>query len=134
MPGSATRRRPGAEGMRQHGDAVAGAGLGEDRLEMILDGVLGQRHLPCHRARIAAGGEQAEELLLSDGEATGAGEQLKALGCGCLLDRDDDGRSVAGSLPWRWPWSWRWRRSCFVESEPGRAQRQPEPVGKMYAS
>jgi RNA polymerase sigma-70 factor (TIGR02960 family) len=50
----------GAQGARQHSDAVSGAGLGEDRLEMVLDGVLGQRHLARHGAGTDASGKKAE--------------------------------------------------------------------------
>ncbi len=51
---------PGAEGAGQDGDAVVSAGLGEDRLEMVLDRVLRQRHLTRHRPRVTARGQQAE--------------------------------------------------------------------------
>src|SRR6266851_1275476 len=87
---------------------VAGAGLGEDRLQMILDRVLGQRHLAGHGMRVAAGGEQAEQLVLAGGEAEGAGEQIKAVGRGDLLDGDDDGRRAGVSLGWPSACRWRW--------------------------
>ena len=57
-----------------------GAGLREDRLEMILDRQLGQPHLSGHGPRVAAGGEQSEQLGFAGGEAEGAGEQVKAAG------------------------------------------------------
>jgi hypothetical protein len=88
---SSVRLVPGAEGAGEDGDAVASAALGEDGLEVVLDGVLGQCHLAGHRSGVAAGGQQAEQLGFAVGEAVGAAEQLKSLGGGCFLDRDDEG-------------------------------------------
>jgi hypothetical protein len=52
--------KPGAEGSRQQGDAIACVRLGEDRFEVILDRVLGQRHLAGQGAGVAADRKQAE--------------------------------------------------------------------------
>ena len=38
--------RSGAEGTREQGAPVAGGGFGEDRLEVVLDSVLGDPHVP----------------------------------------------------------------------------------------
>src|SRR6266568_6545570 len=70
----------GAEGAREDGDPVVGAGLDEDRLEVILDRVLGQRHLARHRAGVTAGGEQAEQFVFARGETEGPAEQVEAAG------------------------------------------------------
>ncbi len=55
---------------------------------MVLDRVLGNLHPAGHRARVTAGGEQAEQLVLAGGEAGGAGEQVKPAGRGGLLGAD----------------------------------------------
>jgi hypothetical protein len=77
----------GAEGARQYGDAIVGAGLGKDRLEVVLDRVLGQRHPARHRSSVAAGGEQANKLVFADAEAEGAAKELEPLRGGGLLVR-----------------------------------------------
>jgi len=63
-------------------DAVAGAGPGEDRFEVVLNGVLGQGHLARQRAGVTAGGWQAEQLALAGAEPEGAAEEVKPVGGG----------------------------------------------------
>jgi len=67
-----------------------GASLGENRLEVILDRVLGQRHLARHRSRVAARGKHAEQFVFAGTQPESAAEELDPLGGGRLLDSDDD--------------------------------------------
>ncbi len=96
-----------------------GASLGENRLEVILDRVLGQRHLARHPSGVAARGKQAEQFVFAGTQAESAAEELDSLGSGRLFDSDDDRcGSAGGRLVWR---------------KPGGTQSKPEAISQMCA-
>ena len=85
----------GAEGAGLEGDPVAGSGLIEDRLQVVLDGVPGEGHLAGYCPGVAASSQQAEQLVFADGQAVSAGEQVEAVGSGCFL-------GSVGDVRYRW--------------------------------
>src|SRR6204780_4605433 len=89
---------------------------------MVLDGVLGQRHLACHGAGADAGGKQAKQFVLAGREGEGSAEQVEALGGGFLLKGDDEGRAAVFRRVWP-----------VAEREPGGPQGEPEAVSEMRA-
>src|SRR5215472_11118246 len=112
--------RGAAESAGQDTHAVAGAGLGEDRLELVLDGQVGQRHPVRYFPGVAAGREQAEQFALAGGAAECPGEQVKAVGRGCLLDGHDEGRATVAR-----------RAGLFCGAERGCPQREPQAIGQV---
>jgi hypothetical protein len=59
------------------------------RFEIVLDGVLRQRHLPGHGPGVAAGGDQAKQLVFARAESEGPAKELVPLR-GRLLDREHE--------------------------------------------
>jgi hypothetical protein len=75
-----------------------------NRLEVILDRVLGQRHLTRHPPGVAARGKQAEQFVFAGTQAESPAEKLDPLRGGRFLDSDDDRcRSAGGGLVRRKP-------------------------------
>ena len=67
-------QRSGAQGARKQGAPVAGSGLGEDRFEVVLDGVFGDEHVPGDVPGGGSGGEMMQEFGLARGKPGCPGE------------------------------------------------------------
>ena len=66
--------------------ATAYAGLVEDRLEVVLDGVFTDRHAVRNFRCVGIYGEQLEHLSFADGKCVTSGKQVHPLGSWCFLD------------------------------------------------
>ena len=80
---------------RQQGPAVARSGLREDRLEMVLHGVLGHEHQLRDAARIRAADQMLEEFELASAQTARAAEERHALRGRAGFDGDGDARIAA---------------------------------------
>lgn len=67
-----------------------GAGLGEDCLQVVLQGVFGDLESARCRPRVVAGGEPSEHVGFPAGEAVGSGEQVGTVQRAAVLDGDGD--------------------------------------------
>lgn len=92
-----------AEGAGEKCRSGVRGGLLEDRLQVVLDGVLGQGHLVRDVPGVDAGGESGEQFCLARGQPEGPGEEGGAVGWGGLLDGDRDVPVLAGTARRRSP-------------------------------
>jgi hypothetical protein len=83
-------RGSGAEGSGKQPWPAAGIGFGEDGLEVVLHGVLGQEQLTGQSLGIAAGREVLQQLGFALAESEGPCEHVESLGGRALLDADGD--------------------------------------------
>ena len=60
-----SRQRSGAQGAGEQGAPVAGSGLGEDRFEVVLDGVFGDEHVPGDVPGAGPGDQVVQEFGLA---------------------------------------------------------------------
>src|SRR5436190_11373769 len=90
LPGTRPARntRSGAERPGEQGPPTAGRALVEDRLEVVLDGVLRDEHQPGDLASIGAACEMLEQFRLAPGQAARPGEQRYPLAGGRGFDAD----------------------------------------------